>query len=178
MKLEAQRQAEAARELAERLRAQQVGASEHKPVILEGPIVNFVDGDTVTVRVGSHEYTIRLYGIDCPELDQPFGDKAAETLGYLVDADAVQVRLTDADQYGRLIGVVSLDGKSINLELVEAGLAWWYREYAPDDQQLAEAEAEARAVYRGLWVDPDAVPPWEWRRGKKPAPRTTPQNRF
>ena len=99
-------------------------------------------------------------------------------IGDVVDSDAVEVRLTDADRYGRLVGVVLLDGKSVNLELVEAGLAWWYEQYAPDDRQLAEAEAEARAVNRGLWADPDAVPPWEWRRGKKPASHTTPQHRF
>ena len=57
-----------------------------------------------------------------------------------------------------------LDGRSINLELVEAGLAWWYEKYAPDDTPLAEAEAKARAEKRGLWADPDAVPPWKWRK--------------
>jgi len=33
------------------------------------------------------------------------------------------------------------------------------------DQALYEAaEDSARAERRGLWVDPDPVPPWEWRR--------------
>ena len=64
----------------------------------------------------------------------------------------------------RLVGVLSVDGKSLNMELVEAGLAWWYQRYAPDDRELAEAEKEARAAKRGLWADSDAVAPWEWRK--------------
>jgi endonuclease YncB( thermonuclease family) len=30
--------------------------------------------------------------------------------------------------------------------------------------QPRDAEAEARAARRGLWADPDSVPPWEWRK--------------
>ena len=73
-------------------------------------------------------------------------------------------------------GSVPMAGRSVNLELVEAGFAWWSEKYAPDDEQLAEAEKEARAEKRGLWAGPEPVPPWEWRRGEKPGPRTTPQN--
>lgn len=135
-----------------------------KPIILEGPLTEIVDGDTVTLRMGNHEYRIRLHGIDCPELDQPFGDQAAGTLAAIVDSDEVEYRLTDADRYGRLVGVLSLDGKSINQELVEAGLAWWYQKYAPDDQGLAEAQEAAKAANRGLWAEGEAVAPWEWRK--------------
>ena len=57
----------------------------------------------------------------------------------------------------------------MNLKIVRAGLAWWYRKYAqeqsPQDQERYEtAEAEARAERSGLWRDPNPLPPWEWRR--------------
>jgi endonuclease YncB( thermonuclease family) len=32
---------------------------------------------------------------------------------------------------------------------------------------LQAAERNARAATRGLWVDDDAVPPWEWRATDK-----------
>ena len=32
-----------------------------------------------------------------------------------------------------------------------------------DVERLYQLEAEARAAKRGLWFDPHAVPPWEWR---------------
>jgi endonuclease YncB( thermonuclease family) len=75
------------------------------------------------------------------------------------------------DQYGRLVGVVIAFGHDIGLEQGRAGLAWWYRAYAheqrPEDRQLYElAEQEVRGVRRGLWSEPDPVPPWEWRRRK------------
>ncbi len=54
------------------------------------------------------------------------------------------------------------DGRALNRELVKAGFAWWYRRYAPEDERLKQLEAEARAAKRGLWVDANPVPPWEW----------------
>jgi hypothetical protein len=30
---------------------------------------------------------------------------------------------------------------------------------------LAQLEAEARAAGRGLWSQPGAIPPWNWRKG-------------
>ncbi len=74
----------------------------------------------------------------------------------------------DRDRYGRTVGVVLLpDGRSLNHELVRAGLAWWYRRYAPDDETLAQLERDARGAERGLWADAEPVPPWEWRIMRK-----------
>ena len=55
----------------------------------------------------------------------------------------------------------------MNDELVRAGLAWWFRKYAPKDEQLATLEAEAEREKRGLWVEPDPIPPWEWRKQRR-----------
>ena len=66
-----------------------------------------------------------------------------------------------------LRGVLLQDGRSLNHELVKAGFAWWYRKYAPDDKTLAQLEREARGTKRGLWVDPHALPPCQWRVSKK-----------
>jgi hypothetical protein len=55
--------------------------------------------------------------------------------------------------------------------LVKAGLAWWYRKYAPADDTLARLEQEAKADRRGLWAQPNPTPPWNWRaQGKNPIP--------
>ena len=59
------------------------------------------------------------------------------------------------------------DGRVLNQELVKAGFAWWYRRYAPDDETLVQLEREAREAKRGLWADPDPLPPWEWRTARK-----------
>ncbi len=71
----------------------------------------------------------------------------------------------DAHRYGQTVGEVILpDGRVLNHELVRAGLAWWYRRYAPDDAALERLEQKARAAKRGLWADAEPVPPWAWRR--------------
>jgi len=68
-------------------------------------------------------------------------------------------------KYGRIVGEVLLpDGISLNKQLVSMGLAWWYRKYAPNDRTLKALETGAREAKRGLWVDKDPVPPWEWRK--------------
>jgi endonuclease YncB( thermonuclease family) len=32
---------------------------------------------------------------------------------------------------------------------------------------LEGLEKDARAAKKGLWADPQPVPPWEWRKGLK-----------
>ncbi len=71
------------------------------------------------------------------------------------------------ERYGRTVGLVILpDGRSLNHVLVRAGLAWMYRRYT-NDQSLSDLEEEARAAGRGLWADPHAVAPWQWRKMRK-----------
>jgi endonuclease YncB( thermonuclease family) len=53
---------------------------------------------------------------------------------------------------------------NVNHTLVKDGWSWWYRKYAPGNAELEKLETEARNVQRGLWIDPQHVPPWEWRK--------------
>ena len=137
---------------------------------LKGRVVVVVDGDTLVVLDSSNtQHKIRLAGIDCPERKQPWGQRARQALsGYVFDR-AVAVDWGKRDRYGRIVGKV-LDGeRDVNLALVRDGMCWWYRKYAgeqsPVDRGLYEAaETAARDKRRGLWTDPDPVPPWEWRR--------------
>ncbi len=77
----------------------------------------------------------------------------------------VTVRVHDVDRYGRQVAEIILPGgRNLNQEIVRAGLAWWYRQYARHDKELERLEAEARAAKRGLWADKAPVPPWDFRR--------------
>ena len=142
-------------------------ATQPTPVVKEfsGEVVGVADGDTITVMHNGKGERIRLHGIDCPEKRQAFGKKAKQFTSELVFGKTITVTVLDVDRYGRTVGEVILpDGPVLNHELVRAGLAWWYRKYAPDDGTLAQLEADARAAKRGLWADAEPVPPWEWRR--------------
>jgi endonuclease YncB( thermonuclease family) len=47
-------------------------------------------------------------------------------------------------------------------ELVKEGLAW-SRPDISQGQSLGEVEQLARAERKGLWSEPNPVPPWEWK---------------
>lgn len=139
-----------------------------------GRVVGVTDGDTVTVLrqtpQGPRPAKIRLYGVDAPESRQAFGARAKQYTSAQAFGKTAQVDVRDTDRYGRLVAVVTVGGRSVNAELVRAGLAWWYRKYAPQDSELERIETDARRDRRGLWADATPVPPWEWRRRAAPAP--------
>ena len=69
------------------------------------------------------------------------------------------------DKYGRTIADVLLpDGTNVNQQLVKEGWCWWYQKHAPNDRALEQSQQEAKQAKRGLWSDPDPVPPWLYRR--------------
>jgi micrococcal nuclease len=79
------------------------------------------------------------------------------------------VKVRDIDRCKRTAAEIILpDGRNLNQELVRAGLAWWYQQYARRETVLRDLEQEARAAKCGLWIDPKPVAPWEWRKaGRK-----------
>ena len=134
-----------------------------------------VDGDTIIVSQGTEKLTIRLVGIDAPEVShkkhepsQPFGQAATKHLAGLVLNKTVTIQSYGHDRYGRTLAVVLLNGTNINLEMVKAGLAEVYRGTpAPkfDNGPYQKAEREAQAAGRGMWVQGDKyVSPREWRK--------------
>jgi micrococcal nuclease len=125
----------------------------------DGDTVNCLDDDKVQRKV-------RLVGIDAPEIGQPFGTVSRDRLRALVLRKSVTVHSAGQDHYGRTLGTLEVDGLDANREMVRDGLAWHYKRYS-NDASLAAAEREARAAGRGLWGDPQSVPPWEWRAGER-----------
>jgi len=134
--------------------------------VYEGKVVHVADGDTLAILSGGKRIKIRLAEIDTPEKRQPYGMQAKKALAALAFGKHVRVVTVTVDRYGRTVGKVYAGGVDVNAELVRQGHAWVYRRYAKDPR-LYEFEAAARAAKRGLWANPQAIPPWEWRHGKK-----------
>jgi endonuclease YncB( thermonuclease family) len=134
-----------------------------------GRVVAVHDGDTISVRVGQRPVRVRLAGVDAPERGQPFANASRHALEALVAAKEVQVVERGRDGYGRVLGVVIVGVIDANAEQVRTGYAWVYRRFERDARLLA-LEAEARAARRGLWRDPNAVPPWRWRERQRLQP--------
>jgi endonuclease YncB( thermonuclease family) len=140
---------------------------------LTGRVVAIQDGDTLTLLDGyKQQHRIRLFGIDAPESGQPFRERSRQNLAALAFQREARLDCPTIDHYGRKVCRVLVDGKDVNAEQLEAGMAWWFRRYAsgqaPQERLLYESlEDRARADGTGLWADKDPVPPWEWRRAHK-----------
>lgn len=78
------------------------------------------DGDTITIK----RQQIRLYGIDAPELNHPYGQKAKWALHKLCKGQSIRVEITAEDAHGRVVARCYLpDGRDLSAEMVKQGLA-------------------------------------------------------
>lgn len=142
---------------------------------LTGLVISVHDGDTERLRANGTEHSVRLDGIDAPELSQAFGSQSQAALSTRVLNQSVQVAYSKTDQYGRLVGAVfTQDCEYANLRQVQAGLAWIYRAYqcelAPATRAaFAQAENQAQQGSLGLWAQSAPVAPWLYRNGTEPA---------
>ena len=141
---------------------------------ITGSVVRITDGDMLVVLDSNKiQHKVRLMGIDAPEEKQAYGKKSRDNLSALVAGRYVVVEYDDRDRYKRILGKIMLSGKDMNLEQVASGMAWHYKEYQDeqsraDQLMYSEAEVDARNAKRGLWYDPEPIPPWEYRKLKKP----------
>ena len=129
-----------------------------------GKVVAVADGDTITVMRDLVPVKLRLLEIDAPEKKQAFGARSKQSLSDLCFNKTATLIEKGRDRYGRTLARVSCEGVDANAEQVRRGMAWAYDRYVTD-RALYAVQTEARDAGRGLWADPDAVPPWQWRRG-------------
>ena len=130
-------------------------------------VVTVHEGDRLTIHHDGRSETIFLKDIDCPELKQPYGNQAKHALAAYVGNRDIVVRALTRDKQGRVTAEVLLqDGRNVGRELLKEGLAWWQRSRS-GDRSLEIVEELARASGKGLWSEPNPVPPWQWKTTKK-----------
>jgi len=138
---------------------------------IHGP-AEAIDGDTLTVGAA----TVRLYGIDAPELDQPCRDgqgacglRARQHLNNFVAFRTLVCTRRDTDRYGREVAIcrvlrdgdtetahgIETSGIDVGREMVRTGQAMAYREitslYVPEEPAQFDFD-----------------PPWDWRAEHAP----------
>ena len=130
-----------------------------------GEVVGITDGDTITVLNSKtlKDVKIRLYGIDCPEGEQAFSKRARQFTSKLVYGKVVEVEVMATDRYGRTVALVTVNKQILNEELLKAGYAWVYYKYCHEliCHAWADYQFVAKLDKRGLWRDPNPIPPWE-----------------
>jgi micrococcal nuclease len=103
------------------------------PQIFICKIIKVVDGDTVDVELdlGFHifiNHRMRLASIDAPEMKEGVPGIAAKLHLMRYAGQKLIVASEKTDKYGRYLGTfyTELNGKSINQELIDLGLAKKY----------------------------------------------------
>jgi endonuclease YncB( thermonuclease family) len=125
--------------------ARPIDAKEENLFTYVGSVERVVDGDTLEMRLDlgfgvEVEQTIRLRGIDAPEMSTPEGERAREFVEKALKAAArVVITTRQQDRYRRWLADVYYRpgwrdgrrilsrGKMLNSELMEVGLASRYR---------------------------------------------------
>lgn len=89
------------------------GPNDHRRGPVTGKVVAVKDGDTIEVLTqeslrkeslrSGRAATVRLHGIDAPEMGQPFGRAAKRAASRYAFGTVDRVRITGMDRYGRAV---------------------------------------------------------------------------
>ena len=103
-----------------------------------------IDGDSLAIG----NAMIRLAGIDAPELDQPWGQKAKWALVALTKGQVVRAELDGTLSYDRTVAHCYLpDGRDLSLEMVKMGLALDWSKFSAGNYR----EFEPPGIRKKLW---------------------------
>ena len=154
--------------------AQPSGAAAPHPDPWLGVVSYVVDGDSVRVRPlqGGKPVSVRLDGIDAPEICQSGGEVARDALKLRVLGRQVVIEGKSRDDYGRLLARIRLDGDDVGARMVKDGRAWSYR-YRDSDGPYAAQQRLAESARRGIFADTSAaaVYPAAFRKQHGACPR-------
>jgi len=158
-----------------------VAGAEPMPAV----VTEVVEGDLLRIEYGGVTNEIRLYGVDCPEVGQPFSEEAKQFVIKKALKQEVTVDVLATDNLDKSVATVRLpDGTNLNQALIAAGLAWCDRENAANDRTLNNLNAKAITEQVGLWKDAVALSPRDYRESHAlpqftyttaPKPRTEPE---
>lgn len=128
-------------------------------------VLKVYDGDTFTILVPpDYTFSVRIQGIDAPEKKQEFGDSSRIYLLQLINNNEVEIIPIKIDRYGRpVVKCFNYKGQDIGLEMIKAGMAWYYSDYYKD-YLYQDAELNARVLKKGLFSNPSPTRPKVFRK--------------
>jgi endonuclease YncB( thermonuclease family) len=148
----------------------ELGESKHYQIVAG----SVHDGDSLRVNDGVREIKVVLCGLDAPELEQPLGTQARDHLQSLVAQGKGHITLvsTGIDKHGRTIAdaFIPTDGEEeihLNSRVLSDGMAYIYPEFissCPNAAVMQRAERTAKDRAIGVWANPTATKPWDYRQ--------------
>lgn len=131
------------------------------------------DGDTFTCEPKEEaQFVVRVSSIDAPETGQAYWRVARARLRELT-APGSLVDCYKVDRYKRRVcRLKTKDGQDAADLILSDGLAWYSEEFAKEDspadrERFRRLVAQARAAHRGLWAEPDPMPPKTCRQNRR-----------
>ena len=134
------------------------------PAEIRGKVSAVLDGNTIEfTSVENETFKLVLSGIDCPELDQEFGDEAKRFMERMAVGKEALVIREGKDRLGNRVGSLLFDNnRDPRVDLLEKGLAWTAeRNPKPEFDALKES---AKNRGKGLWKQENPIAPWTFRR--------------
>lgn len=132
-------------------------------------MIDVHDGDTLTAisNKKNQTYKVRLANIDTPETDfqqKSQGSVAGQARAFLQSLIPANGTITinnelDTDRHGRILGVISVNGKELNLEMLKNGWAVPYTIDGTNQDKLleyAEACLDAEQTKLGIFAEQNA----------------------
>lgn len=92
---------------------------------------------------------IRLFGIDAPELEHPYGKNAKWALVNLCKGQQITVNISEADNFGRTVASCYLpDGRDLSAEMVRSGNAVDWPKFSGGIYKHLEVEGIRKKLWR------------------------------
>ena len=115
-----------------------------KPVTILGKAY-VIDGDSL--RINGTE--IRLFGVDAPEFNHPYGKTAKFAVMKLCKGQNIRAEVVCADVHGRTVAKCTLsDGRDVSAEMVRLGLAIDWPKHSAGIYRHLEPEG----IRKKLWL--------------------------
>lgn len=135
---------------------------------IEGTIIKVSDGDTYKLKSDENDsiYTIRMLGIDTPELKQEFGAKSKMFVSNLILNKHVCASIKGKDKYKRYLANIYYGDSLIwlNKQIISSGNGVVYM---TTNKVLLEEERKAKVAKRGVWSNDNFVSPAQYRKNTK-----------
>jgi micrococcal nuclease len=143
------------------LRSGQIRKQQTEPPFLKGEVIAVLDGDTIKVRLqGGGIKTVRLLGIDTPELSDPRDDVrwlasvAKRYTFWKLYRKKVELRfdLNREDKHGRILAYIWTEKNLFNAMILRDGFASAFLKFPfKHRKEFKDTEEEARMQKRGFW---------------------------
>ena len=125
-------------------------------------LVQVVDGDSIAVEINGRVEEVRMIGINAPEGDECFGNRARNALAaYLEGNDLVLVEgsVDAVDRFGRLLRYIYVGGENANTRMLADGNAVTLQSDHRDNEAFVNLGNVAAEAGRGMWAADACGPP-------------------